>query len=329
MTEVTRRDALAAAAATTLASMSASVSTGAAAPAAGRRAPGWYRYAVGSLEVTVVTDGARAFDLTPSYVVNAPIEEVRKALEAAYMPPNRMIHHYAPIVINNGGKLVVIDTGSGASAYKRTNGELGQFVENLAAAGIDTKSIDKVIISHFHGDHVNGLLDANNKLAFPNAEVLVPEVEWKFWMDDGEMSRASAGRMAGLFKNNRRIFDALGRKVTPYGWGKEVAPGILPVATTGHSIGHTSFVVSSGKSTVYVQSDVTNNPDLFARNPGWAASFDQDPNAAVATRRKVYDMLVADKLLVQGFHYPFPGLAHVEKVGSGYRVVPAPWHPTI
>ena len=237
MTEVTRRDAIAAAAATTLASMGASVPAGAAAPAAGRRAPGWYRYTVGDLEVTVVTDGARSFDLTPSYVTNAPIEEVRKALEAAYMPPNRMIHHYAPIVINTGGKLVVIDTGGGPGAYKETKGELGQFVENLAAAGIDPKSIDMVVISHFHGDHVNGLLDASNKLAFPNAEVLVPEVEWKFWMDDGEMSRASAGRMAGLFKNNRRIFDALGRKVTPYGWGKEIAPGVLPVATTGHSIG--------------------------------------------------------------------------------------------
>ena len=85
--------------------------------------PGWYRYTVGDLEVTVVTDGARAFDLTPSYVTNAPIEEVRKALEAAYMPPNRLIHHYAPIVINTGGKLVVIDTGGGPGAYKESKGE--------------------------------------------------------------------------------------------------------------------------------------------------------------------------------------------------------------
>ena len=99
MTEVTRRDAIAAAAATTLASMGASVPAGAAAPAAGRRPPGWYRYTVGDLEVTVVTDGARAFDLTPSYITNAPIEEVRKALEAAYMPPNRLIHHLSLIHI--------------------------------------------------------------------------------------------------------------------------------------------------------------------------------------------------------------------------------------
>ena len=329
MTEqMSRRAALAGAAAASLLPL-ASGPAEAAAPISGGRAPGWYRYKVGDIEVTVATDGARAFDLTPGYVTNAPIEDVRKALASAYMPPNRMIHHYAPIVLNTGGKLVVIDTGGGPGAYKQTKGELGQFVENLAASGIDAKSIDMVVISHFHGDHVNGLVDSANKLAFPNAEVLVPEVEWKFWMDDGEMSRASAGRMADLFKNNRRIFDALGRKVTPYGWGKEIAPGILPLATTGHSIGHTSYVVSSGKNTIYVQSNVTNNPDLFARHPDWGGSFDQDPNAAVATRRKVYDMLVAEKLLVQGFHYPFPGLGRVEKADTGYRVVPAPWHPTI
>ena len=83
-----------------------------------------------------------------------------------------------------------------------------------------------VVISHFHGDHVNGLLTADGTPAFPNAEVLVPATEWKFWMDDGEMSRAPAGRMQGLFKNNRNIFETgLKKKVTPYEWGKEVAPG--------------------------------------------------------------------------------------------------------
>jgi glyoxylase-like metal-dependent hydrolase (beta-lactamase superfamily II) len=245
------------------------------------------------------------------------------------MPKGKMIHHYAPIVVNTGSKLAVIDTGVGPAAYARSKGEMGQFTTNLAAAGIDTKAVDLVIISHFHTDHVDGLIDAENKPVYPNAEILVPEAEWKYWMDDGEMSRASGGRMENLFKNNRRVFDAIGRKVTPYGWDKELLPGLTPIATVGHCIGHTSFILSSGASTLFIQSDVTNNPDLFARNPDWAASFDQDPKQAVATRRKVYDMLVADKTLVQGFHYPFPGLARVEKANGGYRVVPMPWSPTI
>ncbi len=108
-----------------------------------------------------------------------------------------------------------------------------------------------------------------------------------------------------------------------------MAPGITAVATPGHTPGHTSYVIASGPSRVFVQSDVTNVPYLFARNPGWHAAFDQDGKMAEETRRKVYDMLVAEKMRVQGFHYPFPGLAHVEKDGNGYRVVPAPWSPVI
>jgi glyoxylase-like metal-dependent hydrolase (beta-lactamase superfamily II) len=329
MTELNRRSILTGAAAVGAAALTQIPAAEAAAPAAGKQAPGVYRYKVGTHEVTVATDGARSFPLTESYVTNAPIAEVKKALEAAYLPPDRMIHHYAPIVVNTGSKVIVIDTGSGPGAFTQTKGELGQFPYNLAAAGIQMKDVDLVVISHFHGDHVNGLLDANNKLAFPNAEVLVPAAEWKFWMDDGEKSRAPKGRMEELFTNNRRVFDALGRKVTPYEWNKELAPGLLPIATVGHSIGHTSYVLSSGSSKLYIQSDVTNHPDLFARHPDWGAYFDQDPQQAVATRRKVYDMLVADKMLVQGFHYPFPGVARIEKADAGYRVVPMPWSPTI
>jgi glyoxylase-like metal-dependent hydrolase (beta-lactamase superfamily II) len=103
----------------------------------------------------------------------------------------------------------------------------------------------------------------------------------------------------------------------------------MPIPTVGHSIGHTSYVLASGSAKLYIQSDVTNTPDLFARHPDWSANFDQDGPQAIATRRKVYDMLVAEKMVVQGFHYPFPGLARVEKAEAGYRVVPATWSPTL
>jgi metal-dependent hydrolase (beta-lactamase superfamily II) len=104
-----------------------------------------------------------------------------------------------------------------------SKGTVGLFMHNLAAAGIDPKMVDAVIISHFHVDLVNGLLTADGQPAFPNAEVLVPAAEWKFWSDDGEMSRAPAGRMADLFKNNRRVFEAgLKNRVTTYEWNKEL-----------------------------------------------------------------------------------------------------------
>jgi glyoxylase-like metal-dependent hydrolase (beta-lactamase superfamily II) len=144
-------------------------------------------------------------------------------------------------------------------------------------------------------------------------------------MDDGERARAPAGRMAGLFESNRKIFgnDDIRQRLRTYAWDREVAPGILAQGTPGHTMGHTSYVISSGSSVVYVQSDVTNHPALFARNPTWHAAFDQDGAQAEATRLKVYRMLVAEKMAVQGFHYPFPALGHVEKDGrGGYRLVP-------
>jgi glyoxylase-like metal-dependent hydrolase (beta-lactamase superfamily II) len=246
---------------------------------------------------------------------------VNEALVVAHMEKDMMTIPYSPIAVNTGSKLVVIDTGTGEANFEKTKGVSGQFDGNLKASGIDRNHVDIVIISHFHGDHINGLLAADNKPAFPNAEVLVPAAEWKYFMDDAEMGKQTTDRMKGVFSNARRVFDALNRKVTPYEPGKEVAPGITSVATYGQTPGHKSHVVSSGSATVYVQADVTNNPVLFARNPGWHAFFDQDGAMAEATRRKVYDMLAADKMMVQGFHYPFPAVAFVEKTGSGYREI--------
>ncbi|HEX2552239.1 MAG TPA: MBL fold metallo-hydrolase [Microvirga sp.] len=332
MTEPTRRTILSAAGAATLGALAPSLGSApaaAAAPPAGTQAPGYYRYKVGDFEVTAVTDGAVTSPLAENFVVNVKRAEVSAALAAAHRPAETLTVPYTPVVVNTGAKLVVIDTGQGEAAFERTKGAAGQFLRNLAAAGIDRNAVDAVVISHFHGDHVNGLLTADNRPAFPNAEVLVPRVEWAYWMDDGEMSRAPAGRMQDLFRNNRRVFDAIGRKVTPYEWDKDVVPGIRAVGTVGHSPGHTSYIVASGSGRVFVQSDVTNVPVLFARHPGWHAGFDQDPQAAEATRRRVYDMLVAEKMPVQGFHYPFPGLAHLEKAGDGYRETLAPWSPTL
>lgn len=282
-----------------------------------------HRYKVGDIEVTVVTDGFRNVPVDGKYLTNASGQDLAAQLAAEGQPTDVMKNTYSPIVLRTGGKTVLFDTGMGEAAAAPSNGERGMLNANLAAAGIDRNAIDMVVISHFHGDHVNGLLAADNKsAAFPNAEIKVPAVEWTFWMDDGEMSRASAGRMAELFTNNRRIFDALGRKVTAYDWDKEVAPGVLAVGTPGHSIGHTSYVVSSAGKTVYVQSDVCNNAFVFAPRPDWHGAFDQDGAQAAATRRRVYDMLVAEKLPVQAFHFPFPALRMVEKSASGYRTLP-------
>jgi glyoxylase-like metal-dependent hydrolase (beta-lactamase superfamily II) len=299
----------------------------AAAGAATTQAPGYYRYKVGSMLVTVVTDGMRDAPLG-NIVRNAPKEEVNAALAAAYLPPDKFPFVFTPCVVNTGSKQVMIDTGMGPTVYAQSKGAGGQTHTNLAAAGIDRNAIDLVIISHFHGDHINGLLNADGTSAFPKAEITVPEPEWAYWMDDSKASNAPEG-LKGNFANVRRVFGPLAKQVTKYGDKKEITPGITSMFTHGHTPGHSSHILSSGSSTAVLQADVTNHPALFVRHPEWHASFDMDPNMAESVRRKLYDQLSADKTRMQGFHFPFPSNGHIEKDGKGYRFVPAAWNPTI
>jgi glyoxylase-like metal-dependent hydrolase (beta-lactamase superfamily II) len=330
MIHVTRRAMLVGAAATALVPSALTSNARAAAPVAAHQVPGVYRYKVGSIEITVVTDGVNRLPLTDGFVLNAKKEEVSAALAAAFMEKDVFVGPYNPIVLNTGSKLVVVDTGTGETAYKNSKGQNGQFLSNLAAAGIDRNAVDTVIISHYHGDHINGLLRADNSLAFPNAEILVPAPEHKYWTDAGEENRSPTQRIADNFKNVRRVMSGeVLKRLRTYEWDKEVIPGMTAVGTPGHTPGHTSHVLASGNAKVYVQADVTHAPFLFARHPEWHAFYDHEPAQAEATRRKVYDMLVAERMQVQGFHYPFPSLAHVEKSGNGYREIPAPWNPVI
>src|ERR1043166_2029703 len=161
MNHLTRRNLLAgaaaASAATALTPLSSSPAS-AAAPLATAQAPGWYRYNVGSYQITVATDGKRSFKLPDTFVLNAKKDQVNEALLAAHMEKDMMTIPYSPIVINTGSKLIVVDTGVGEANFERSKGVAGQFQSNLKAAGIDRDKVDTVIISHFHGDHINGLI---------------------------------------------------------------------------------------------------------------------------------------------------------------------------
>ncbi|MBN8919827.1 MAG: MBL fold metallo-hydrolase [Rhizobiales bacterium] len=329
MLNLTRRNMLAAtAAAGAAATLGLDPRTaGAAAPAATTQVPSVYRYKIGTMEVTVVSDGMRDAPLG-QIVRNAPADEVAAALEAAFLPKDKFPFVFNPSVVNTGSKLVVIDTGNGPGAYAQTKGQAGQMHTNLVAAGIDRAMVDLVIISHFHGDHINGLLTAEGTPAFPNAEVAVPEPEWAFWMSDDNMNKAPEGLKAG-FSNVRRVFKPLGDRVSRYGDKKELAPGITSMFTPGHTPGHSSHVLASGGQSVVLQADVTNHPALFVRNPGWHGTFDMDANVAEATRRRLYDQLAADRSRLQGFHFPFPSNGYVEKDGNGYRFVAAQWSPVL
>src|SRR5215467_2818296 len=134
---------------------------------------GVYRYKLGDFEIIQLMDGARTFPIADNFVVNASKDEAIKAAAAAYMPDGKVTIPFSPMIINTGKKLIAIDTGNGLGAYAAKNGAIGQARINMEAAGIDPKQIDTVIISHFHGDHIGGLKNADGSSPFPNAEILV------------------------------------------------------------------------------------------------------------------------------------------------------------
>jgi glyoxylase-like metal-dependent hydrolase (beta-lactamase superfamily II) len=333
MIDLNRRQLLAGAtaagAATALSSLGALPASAAVSPT-GAQAPGFYRYKVGTYECTSINDGARSFPMPDKFVTNVPKEEALAAAEAAYMPKGMVTVPFNPQLINTGSKLVLIDCGNGISTFEPSKGAVGRTLHNLAAAGVDPKSIDIVLMSHLHPDHTNGIRAADGSMAFPNAEIMVPAVDWQFWTSEENAAKAqSSEMMKNYFANVKKIYAGIESKVTKFEWGKEVAPGITSIAAPGHTPGHTAFAVASGSSKVLIQSDVTNIPELFLRNPDWHVAFDTEPDLAQTTRHKFYDMAAAEKAMVVGFHFTFPSIGHVEKDGTKYRLIPAAWNPVI
>jgi glyoxylase-like metal-dependent hydrolase (beta-lactamase superfamily II) len=326
MTELTRRHLLAGAGAAS-AALAFGPPAQAAAPLSGKQAPGFYRYKVGSFECTSISDGANVFPMPPNFVRNIPREQALAAAEAAYFPKGMVRVPFNPQLVNTGSKLVLIDCGLGSTP----NPNVGLTMGNLRAAGVDPKSVDIVLMSHLHPDHTNGIKAADGSLAFPNAEIMVPAQDWAFWTSEENTAKFDSNpMMKNYFANVKRVYTGVpADRVTKYEWGKEVAPGITAIDTSGHTPGHTAFAVASGNARVLIQSDVTNFPEFFLRNPGWHVAFDVDPQQAEQTRRKFHDMASAEKALVVGFHFPFPSIGHVEKDGTGYRLVPVAWNPVL
>jgi glyoxylase-like metal-dependent hydrolase (beta-lactamase superfamily II) len=333
MNKLSRRDLLAGAAAIGAATASTPFATAiahASVPPAGAQAPGFYRYKVGSFECTSINDGARSFPMPDTFVTNVPKAEALAAAEAAYMPPGMVTVPFNPQLINTGGKLVLIDSGNGIASFEPTKGAVGRTLQNLAAAGVDANSIDVVLMSHLHPDHTNGIRAADGSMAFPNAEIMVPAKDWEFWMSDENAAKAQSNEMMkNYFANVKKIYAGIESKVTRYDWGKEIIPGITSIEAPGHTPGHTAFAVASGNSKILIQSDVTNIPEFFLRNPDWHVAYDVDPELAQTTRHKFYDMAAAEKALVVGFHFTFPSMGHVEKDGTKYRLIPIAWNPVI
>jgi glyoxylase-like metal-dependent hydrolase (beta-lactamase superfamily II) len=299
----------------------------AAAPAPGKQVASFYRYRIGDYEVTAINDGIWLPPIDDKFVRNAAFADVQNALAAAFQPTDKLPIPFTSLVVNTGAKLVMIDTGTGGQ-YAPVAPQSGTWDANFAAAGFDPHAVDTILISHFHPDHINGLKTKDGELRFPNAEILVPAPEWDYWMNDAHLS-AAADSLRPAFLNARRIFSDIARDVKRFTPGAEVAPGIVAIEAFGHTPGHVVFAITSAGQSMLALSDTTNNPWLFVRHPDWQANFDIDGPAAAQTRRRVLDRASADRMLVQGYHFPFPASGYITRTATGYDLMPVMWQAVV
>jgi glyoxylase-like metal-dependent hydrolase (beta-lactamase superfamily II) len=279
---------------------------------------GVYKYKVGSIEVTAVYDGIWRKPHDPTFIKNATVEDTKEALAKAGLTTEFMPIPLTVVVLKIGDKYVMIDSGSGVGQWQANATNLPS---NMKAAGIDRGQISTILVSHFHPDHVWGLMEkGTNAAVFPNTELIVSSTEYKWWTDPGRVEKLPEGRRPA----GKRIGDVF---PTLKNWklvedNAEVAPGVRLLAAPGHTPGHSAFLVTSGKDQLMVSNDAMYVPALLAPHPDWHGAYDQDGATAVTTRRKLIDRVIADKMMVCGAHFPFPGRGTFTKDGDVYAFAP-------
>jgi glyoxylase-like metal-dependent hydrolase (beta-lactamase superfamily II) len=282
-------------------------------------APALHRMAVGAFELTVVTDGVSPRNASnPGVVANASPEQVTGALRAAGFAGPEFLQPFNPTVLRTPAGLIAFDVGTGGTAGPQT----GQFITNMRAAGMDPVQVVAVVMTHLHGDHFGGLVDANGTANFPNARILVPQREYAFWTDEGEESRARE-LLRPTFANVRRRFAPYRGRIETFAPGGQVLPGVTSIAATGHSPGHVVYLVADGDQQAMITGDAVHMPAFYWANPDWYIAFDTDPADAVATRKRLLDRLATDRIPTVVYHAEMPAAGRVERSGAAYRFVPA------
>jgi len=317
MNDLSRRHVLSAAAAAAAFGLDrqlAFVQSAAAAPAPLEPVNGVQRNKVGDIEVIAVYDGIWRKPHDPAFIRNASIDDTKVALANAGLTNDFVPIPLSVVVLKIGDRFIMVDAGSGVGQWQANATNLPA---NMKAAGISREQISTILVSHFHPDHVWGLMEkGTNAPVFPNAELVVNAVEYKFWTEPGRVDKlpdgrkAAGRRIAEVFPTwtNWRLVDA----------GAEVAPGVRMLPAYGHTPGHSVFHVASGKDQLMVSNDTMYLPALLAPHPEWQGAYDQDGDLAVATRRRLIDQVIADRMMICGAHFPFPGTGRFARDGNAY-----------
>ena len=294
-----------------------SPSARAAAPMVKTQAPGFFRFMVGSFEVTVISDGTVKLPMT-KLLAGKP-EKTSAALKRAFLP-DEVETSVNTFLVNTGTKLVLIDTGA-ASLFGPT---LGNLLPNLKAAGYQPEQIDEIYITHMHPDHVGGLV-SNGAIAFPNAKLRIDKADTDFWLDEAKMKAApesSKGFFQGAMASVNPYVAA--KKLETFSGETQLVPGIRAQPSHGHTAGHTTYVVESDGQKLVLWGDLLHAAALQFADPGVAIQFDTDQKAAIAERKKADADAAKNGYLVGITHVSFPGVGHVRTVpgGKGYEWLP-------
>ena len=292
------------------------------APQAGKQAqPSFYRFKLGTIEITVVSDGTLAFPAETLWGDRA--EDARGLLTSTFQPSSPVGLQINTILVNTGDKLVLIDAGCGVDKFQKTAGGL---LGNLAAAGYAPGDIDMILFTHCHFDHLWGISDGKNaSLLFPSAEFVASETEVAFWSAPDLPGKVSPKQQPLVTQANLKLASPRLRLIKA---GAEVAPGVTTFDTAGHTPGHMSVHISSGREEMLLTGDVVVNSAVSFLHPEWPFGFDLDVPVATKARMAFLDRAAADKTLVASYHLPFPGFGHVVREGSSYRWLPADWQWT-
>lgn len=284
---------------------------------------GHYRFRIGDIKATVVSDGTLSGNVR-IYARSAPADDLQRALNEAFLPTDNLTINLNTLLLEIGDRKVLVEAG--AAKTMGPNG--GVLFANLAAIGVRPEQIDAIVVTHTHPDHVGNLRREDNGLAaFPNAAVYLPEADWAFFVrGEPDLSRLP---MADDFRqrfiaNIKRSVEPIASTVVLYQPGREILPGVTPLPAAGHTPGMAALLIHSGSDQLLVTSDAAYDP-LLNMERLWRPGPDLDPDAAEQVRKTLFDRAAADRLLVLGFHFPFPGLGRIRVEGGAYQWVPANW----
>ena len=293
---------------------------GAASVASGK-APGWYRFGLGDATVTVVSDG-RAYSSDPKRTFSgAPAVEIDAAMRGRFLDADRVVMDENVVLVDFPGRRVMFDCGSGTSTLFGDGG--GRLLGNLAAAGVGPASIDAIVLSHGHPDHIGALMNEAGQPNFPNAQLYLNEEEYAFWTD----STRTGARLAAFHALAMKQLAPNRDRIKPITDGQEVLPGVHALASPGHTVGHTHFMIASGDQLLACTADLTRHV-VLGLEKRWPFAGDNDPELSLASLDRHAGELADRQIQIVSYHYPWPGVGHIVRSGDRFRYVPTPMDMT-